>query len=520
MALAGWWPTSITTSLLLSVLLIFVLFRLYRFGHRSDTLPPGPSTTFILGNLHQYPQSFPQLQFFKWMQEFGEIFTASRSIFSATLKINCPAAIKDILDVRGTVTGGRPRTHLQRATRGLHLVLESLENPVWKRSRKAVTRFLTEENLSVYMATQKVEYVQMLNDVLTRPDEIYNHIRRTSVSIMTTLVYGKKCLTYKDSTIEEYFEGIRLFNEANNPRAHPPIEIFPWVAHIPGWLAPWTKHLERTARVRDSLYYGLFAELEEKKKLGKAKPCYLGFVLDNQAKFQLPYDEVAYLGTVLMDGGAETVSTYLHSFVLAILSFPDAQKKAQDEIDKIIGNNRLPALEDFNNLPYLRALIDEVIRYRPILPITLPRIATMDLAYQSYVLPKGSMLVLNAWGIFHNPELYEDPDAFRPERYLESEHGTKPGVDTKFFRDNFLFGAGRVSVVCHTLGWDSADELLERICPGEKMARRTIAMNTMNLLWAFSFSAKEGESSSTDMSSYSMVCLIPECSFGTRLINV
>lgn len=84
--------------------------------------------------------------------------------------ISSPAAIKDILDVRGTVTGGRPRTHLQRATRGLHLVLESLENPVWKRSRKAVTRFLTEENLSVYMATQKVEYVQMLNDVLTRPD--------------------------------------------------------------------------------------------------------------------------------------------------------------------------------------------------------------------------------------------------------------------------------------------------------------------------------------------------------------
>ena len=71
-----------------------------------------------------------------------------------------------------------------------------------------------------------------------------------------------------------------------------------------------------------------------------------------------------------------------------------------------------------------------------------------------------------------------------------------------------------------TLGWDSADEVLQRICPGEKMARRTIAMNTMNMLWAFSFSAKEGESSNMDMSSYVMVCLVPWCSFEARLMIV
>ena len=198
------------------------------------------------------------------------------------------------------------------------------------------------------------------------------------------------------------------------------------------------------------LYYGLFAELEEKRKLGKAESCYLDFVLDNQAKLHMSHDEVVFLGTALMDAGGQTSSTYLHSFVLAMLSFPDVQKKAQDEIDKIIGNDRLPALEDFDNLPYLRAVTDEVHRYRPALPLSVPRIATQDLAYKGYVLPKGSILVLNAWGIFHNPELYDCPDVFRPERYLESKHGTKPGVDTDMFRDNFMFGAGRVSAVCDT----------------------------------------------------------------------
>lgn len=267
---------------------------------------------------------------------------------------------------------------------------------------------------------------------------------------MTTLVYGKKCLTFKDSSAEDYFEGIKLFNETNDPGAYPPIELLPWVAHIPRWLAPWTEHIERTTRVRNMLYYGLVDELERKKKQGKAEPCYLDFILDNQAKLDMSYDEVVFLGAVLMDAGGETASSYLQSFVLAMLSFPDAQNKAQDEIDRIIGNDRFPALKDYDNLPYLRALIDEVHRYRPILPIGLPRIATQDLGYKDYVLPKGSMLVLNAWGLFHNPELYDAPDVFRPERYLESKHGTKPGVDTELFRDNFAFGAGRVSVVCPT----------------------------------------------------------------------
>lgn len=84
--------------------------------------------------------------------------------------ISSPAAIRDILDSRGALTGGRPKSHMQRAAQGLHFVLEDLENPVWKRGRKAITQFLTTDKLNMYMATQKVEYVQMLNDILTQPD--------------------------------------------------------------------------------------------------------------------------------------------------------------------------------------------------------------------------------------------------------------------------------------------------------------------------------------------------------------
>ncbi|KAF2129634.1 putative cytochrome P450 monooxygenase [Dothidotthia symphoricarpi CBS 119687] len=484
MQFAEWLSKLSPSSVLLSVSIVYVLFRLLRIGHREHGLPPGPKTLSILGNIHQFPQQFPQLKFVEWMKEFGEIFTI-KLFNSNMIIISSPAAIKDILDTRGALTGGRPKSHMQRAAQGLHFVLEGTENPVWKRGRKAITRFLTTDNLNLYMATQKVEYVQMLNDVLTKPDDIYNHIRRTSASVMTSLVYGKKCLTFQNSSAEEYFEGIKLFNETNDPGAYPPIELLPWLKHTPRWLAPWTEHIERTTRVRNTLYYGLLAELEEKRKVNKAEPCYMNYVLDNVEKLGMSYDEVVFLGAVLMDAGGETASSYLQSFVLAMLNFPDAQKKAQKEIDAVIGNDRLPCFTDYDSLPYLRALVDEVHRFRPILPIGLPRIATQDLVYKDYVLPKGSMLVLNAWGLFHDPELFDTPDVFRPERYLDSKYGTKSGVNTEALRDNIAFGAGR------------------RICPGEEMGRRTIAMNTMNLLWAFKLTPKQGESSTMDMDSYS-----------------
>jgi cytochrome P450 len=84
--------------------------------------------------------------------------------------ISSAAAVKEILDLQSTVTGGRPTSHVQHAYKGMYAPFESMDNVVWKRSRKAMTRFLTTDNLNTYMATQKVEYVQMLNDVLDNPD--------------------------------------------------------------------------------------------------------------------------------------------------------------------------------------------------------------------------------------------------------------------------------------------------------------------------------------------------------------
>ena len=72
-----------------------------------------------------------------------------------------------------------------------------------------------------------------------------------------------------------------------------------------------------------------------------------------------------YLGGVLIEGGSETTSSYLQSLILALTVYPDAQRKAHEEIDRVVGEQRMPTLDDLENMPYIHAMILEVGQQRP-----------------------------------------------------------------------------------------------------------------------------------------------------------
>ncbi|KAJ8696624.1 hypothetical protein PTI98_006479 [Pleurotus ostreatus] len=96
-----------------------------------------------------------------------------------------------------------------------------------------------------------------------------------------------------------------------------------------------------------------------------------------------------------MDGGVETSSAFLLTFILALACNPACQAKAQSEIDRVIGDHRMPTLEDFEHLHYIRALIKETHRFRTILPCAVPHAVSKDIRYKEYLIPEGTILVMN-----------------------------------------------------------------------------------------------------------------------------
>lgn len=195
------------------------------------------------------------------------------------------------------------------------------------------------------------------------------------------------------------------------------------------------------------------------------------------------------LGPALLDAASVVGGTLQNAFILFCAN-PHVQKKAQQELDAVVGTDRVPILEDMERLPYIRAVIEEVRlpgpgrqssendmltfpfqvhRMRPVGPLGVPHAASEDVMvssasprrsnppvlqphylhlpqYKGYRIPKGTILMHNTWAVFHSPDLYEDPDTFNPDRWLAAPLGTKKGLDASIDLSklkDMTFGAGR-----------------------------------------------------------------------------
>jgi cytochrome P450 len=100
-------------------------------------------------------------------------------------------------------------------------------------------------------------------------------------------------------------------------------------------------------------------------------------------------------------GGADTTVSSLMTFFLAMAVFPDVQKKAQEELDRVIGGGRLPITSDKTSLPYIEAVVKETHRWHPVAPMALPHCCTQEDSIHGYRIPKGAMLLSNNWHVFH-----------------------------------------------------------------------------------------------------------------------
>lgn len=174
---------------------------------------------------------------------------------------------------------------------------------------------------------------------------------------------------------------------------------------------------------------------------------------------KLDEETVKLTAAVLYGGGADTTLSTLVSFVLAMLLFPEVQRKAQKEIDDVLGPARLPAVEDRERLPYIDALVKEALRWLPVVPIGTAHVADEEIVYERYRIPKGAYLLPSIWWFLHDPEVYSDPSSFNPDRFLEPRNEPDPA--------DHAFGYGR------------------RICPGRFLAQESLFITISRVLATF-----------------------------------
>ncbi|KAJ3874144.1 cytochrome P450, partial [Lentinula edodes] len=167
---------------------------------------------------------------------------------------------------------------------------------------------------------------------------------------------------------------------------------------------------------------------------------------ERNQKASADMDEVAKWTAAAMAGaGANTPVSALMSLWLPILSMFSVQKKAQEELDRVVGRDRLPNLSDRPNLPYIEAILKEVLHWHLVTPCGVPHTSSEDDEYEGMFIPKGTSIILDQWAMLHDPSYFSEPEKFLPERFLSDSPADQVRAGNPYA---IAFGFGR------------------RICPG------------------------------------------------------
>ncbi|KAL5975996.1 hypothetical protein ACLOJK_020326 [Asimina triloba] len=190
---------------------------------------------------------------------------------------------------------------------------------------------------------------------------------------------------------------------------------------------------------------------------------------DEEAECKLTRHNIRTFLLDISGGGTETAAITMHWALAELLKNPITFRKARDEIDSVAGTNRLVQESDTPNLPYIQAVLKETLRLHPPAPINL-RLCSQDCTIAGFSIPKGTKLFTNVWCLGRDPEHWEKPHEFRPERFLNSN------IDVKGQHFQLLpFGSGR------------------RMCPGMSLALSVMQVTIASMVQCFDWMSPNGE---------------------------
>ncbi|PFH50357.1 hypothetical protein AMATHDRAFT_145202 [Amanita thiersii Skay4041] len=440
-------------SLWITLPIIFVILALARRLYLSSRsrYPPGPKPFPLIGNALQVPTEHPEERFAEWGSRYGDIVYI-RLFQQPIVILNNLQAARDILEKRGSIYSDRPRFVLFSELMGWASASTHVRyGPRFRKHRRFVNLTFN-QRASLRLYPLQVQEAHTLIDGLIRSPELYiQHFRRFAAATILKITYGRQITSVDDPFVLLAERAGTLTVESGSPAATL-VDYFPIIKHIPTW-APFAGFKRRALETRKAVETMMNVPFEIVKKdmrKGHAIPSYTSALLEahrNTDGEVDPEDEEDIKGSAgtLYAAAEDTTVAVLETFMLASTRHPEILVKAQEEMDRVVGLERLPDLGDRASLPYLDCIINEVLRWNPPVPLGLPHRLMEDDTYRGYFIPEGTNVLANIRAILHD---CPQPLEFKPERYMVENDLPKP-------RD-VVFGFGR------------------RICPGRHFADNAI----------------------------------------------
>ncbi|KAG2128831.1 cytochrome P450 [Suillus cothurnatus] len=452
-------PRSAYYSAGIVIVVLFVLYnRISSSSRKGILLPPGPPARWFWSNA--LPAVNIVYTLTNLVREYGPV-VSFRQGSQVIIVIGSMETATEIMEKEGASLVDRPRSIAagEMLSNGMRITMARYGER-FRRLRKAVHPHLQLKATEAYKDMQRENAMDFILDVLNDPTNHQKHAQRYAASVILRVAYGKSAPTANaDPEVVRIHKVVEHFHATILPGAYL-VDRMPFLRYLPGYrkqLDDW--HHEELELFRHQLG----------RDENKAGPSFTRTLLENTEDHQLSTDEMSYLAGSLFGAGSDTTAVGITATIMAAACHPLAQAKVHEELDKVIGSDRVPTFDDSNSLPQLHAFLLEALRWRPIVRIGFPHRATKDIFWRGYCIPEGATVYGCHWTLSRDPIVFPDPETFNPQRWLDSE-GRLRNNNTKFI----TYGFGR------------------RVCPGLYLANNSLYITLALLLWSFRIVERPG----------------------------
>ncbi|KAF8173842.1 cytochrome P450 [Mycena galopus ATCC 62051] len=441
----------------LSVVLIctagYLLLRIRRNEH--PPFAPGPPASLFVGNILQLPAASPWFKSMEWKKKYGDLVYL-HGLGKSALIVNSFSSLTELLEKRWKIYSHRPTFTAVGELMGVNqcFALASYGTE-WRESRKLIHSSLNPSAVKKWHTVQQ-DMAALLNmDLLSNPREFQHYIRLTASRIVLYVGYGLFAPEMEDPYIRDNEETMDIIGSGMAPGAFL-CDLFPILKYSPSWV-PFQRRISQGKKVIERTVYEPYEDVRKLSVIGMAPPSLANDLItsgNDENQFQR---RATWAVSTIYGAGTETTSATVQTAVLALALHPAVQKRAQDEIDAVVGVERMPTIEDMPRLPFVRALIKETLRWHPPVPLSLPHRTAEDDVYKGFFIPKDTIIFPNIWAISRDTK---NPEDFNPDRFLS---GSNMPVDPF----DYVFGIGR------------------RICTGMYLAENSVFSLISGILFAF-----------------------------------
>ncbi|XP_071803788.1 cytochrome P450 2J5-like [Asterias amurensis] len=435
---------------------------------RPRNLPPGPWEWPLLGSLPTLALASgePYEVFLKMSKKYGPIFTLS-ILGQRIVVVHGYDAIKDAF--QNPSLNDRPESHMITNMLDGSVGIASASGKVWKEQRKLSLNVFKNFGVGKSSFEDQIarEAEQLVYEMVNFKQKSFNPTKLFSTSVSTiiaSVIFGKR-YDYDDPEFQKILAGIgRNMELIGAGAAMQFLPVTKYLGFLPS-MREMQSNITTTVNFTKNIIKNHVKEFNP-DDMRDFMDMYINEMKekeDQRVETVLSLNNLVSVINDLFVAGSETTATTLRWGLLYMMLHPEVQTRVQQEIDTVVGRNRMPKLSNKPDMPYTEAVILELQRLGNIVPLGVPHRASRDTSYRGYTLPKDCFIISNQWALHTDPELFPEPEKFNPERFLNE-------AGEVFSPDEFIpFGIGR------------------RVCPGEQLAKMELFIFFTYLLHQFTF---------------------------------